>query len=87
MVNPAFDSIIYYKFNLFDSSTGYEKEVKFDYQLLDDLISWLRVFRMRPGFELMGNPGSLFDDLDSNPETLLLWKSFVADLASHYISK
>lgn len=42
---------------------------------------------MRPGFELMGNPGSLFDDLDSNPETLLLWQSFVADLASHYIGK
>lgn len=35
----------------------------------------------------MGNPGNLFDNLDSNPDTLLIWQSFVADLASHYIGK
>uniref|UniRef100_A0A1B6M9N3 Alpha-L-iduronidase n=1 Tax=Graphocephala atropunctata TaxID=36148 RepID=A0A1B6M9N3_9HEMI len=59
----------------------------FNYQSLDHLIWWLKVFRMRPSFELMGNPGNAFDDLDSNPKTLILWEKLITDLAAHYISK
>uniref|UniRef100_A0A1B6EN25 Alpha-L-iduronidase n=1 Tax=Cuerna arida TaxID=1464854 RepID=A0A1B6EN25_9HEMI len=59
----------------------------YNFQSLDYLIWWLKVHRMKPGFELMGNPGGIFNDLDSNPQILTLWEKFISSLAAHYISK
>ncbi|XP_054261405.1 alpha-L-iduronidase [Macrosteles quadrilineatus] len=72
---------------LLDLITVEDKSVPlYDYSLLDDLLLWMRLHRMRPGFELMGNPGNLFSDLDSNPNTIILWQNFIIELAQHLVS-
>ena len=51
---------------------------------LDVLVARLVALRLRPGFELMGNPSGLFTDFDDFQQAYM-WRSVVQLLAQHYV--
>ncbi|KAL5022387.1 hypothetical protein ScPMuIL_001542 [Solemya velum] len=56
----------------------------YDWRRLDQMVKLLFVNRLKPGFELMGNPGGLFSDFD-NKTVVYMWRDLVRELALHYI--
>ncbi len=57
-----------------------------DFARLDAAIDILRLNRLKPFFELMGNPSRLFTDF-TDPRQLAAWRGLVASLARHLIDR
>jgi len=58
----------------------------FDFSQLDALIEMLHVNGLKPGFEVMGNPGDIFDNFEN--ETQCVWmRDLCHAIASRYITK
>ncbi|XP_048766464.2 alpha-L-iduronidase-like isoform X4 [Ostrea edulis] len=60
--------------------------VSYDFSRLDNVISLLWSYGLKPGFELMGNPSGFFSDFDNSTQ-VCLWKDMVTQLASNYIDQ
>ena len=58
----------------------------YNFSHLDNLLDKLYEAGLRPGFELMGNPGQIFTDLE-NKTQVFLWRDLVMQTARHYIGK
>lgn len=59
---------------------SYDPLIKnFDYQKLDYLVSLLHTSGLSIGFELMGNPSSMFDDFE-DPTQIQLWYRLVYEI-------
>ncbi|XP_069684325.1 alpha-L-iduronidase isoform X2 [Periplaneta americana] len=58
----------------------------FNFTSLDELLDWMQLFRLEPGFELMGNPSKLFSDF-GNDTQVGLWRRLVRELAGRYIDR
>jgi hypothetical protein len=57
-----------------------------DYTRLDEFLDYITSLGIRPGFELMGNPGHLWTNFDDSGN-VSSWRTMVHDLASRYLSK
>ncbi|RWS20635.1 hypothetical protein B4U80_02417, partial [Leptotrombidium deliense] len=60
-------------------------DIRFDFSKLDELVKRLHQYRLKPGFELMGNPSNIFSNF-SNATELHLFKRLVTELSSRYVS-
>lgn len=58
----------------------------YNFTFLDQLLDWLQLYRLKPGFELMGNPSHLFSDF-SNSTQAKMWRHLVREVASRYIGR
>ncbi|PNF23475.1 hypothetical protein B7P43_G07722 [Cryptotermes secundus] len=58
----------------------------YNFTFLDQWIDWLQLYRLNPGFELMGNPSHLFSDF-SNSTQAKMWRHLVREVASRYIGR
>ncbi|CAM1329842.1 IDUA (predicted) [Pycnogonum litorale] len=58
--------------------------IRYDYGRLDKFLLYMNSVRLRPGFELMGNPSSTFTDFE-DPKQVREWRDFIGELARHYI--
>lgn len=58
----------------------------YNFTFLDELLDWLQIYRLSPGFELMGNPSNFFSDF-SNDTQVNMWRDLVMQVASRYIGK
>ncbi|XP_075223303.1 alpha-L-iduronidase isoform X2 [Lycorma delicatula] len=61
--------------------------VEYNFQYLDELLEILIKYGLRPGFELMGNPGKLFSDINNNNTQVDMWKQLITAIASRYIDR
>ncbi|XP_066975316.1 alpha-L-iduronidase isoform X2 [Macrobrachium rosenbergii] len=59
---------------------------KYNYTHLDSLMNRLRQFNLKPGFEIMGNPGNVFNDFE-NVTQVTWWRHLVAQTARRYVEK
>ncbi|XP_042210766.1 uncharacterized protein LOC121858388 [Homarus americanus] len=50
------------------------------------MMDHLHQYHLRPGFELMGNPGNIFTDLE-NITQVLWWRRLVAETARRYVGR
>ncbi|XP_050714481.1 uncharacterized protein LOC126997437 isoform X2 [Eriocheir sinensis] len=57
---------------------------RYNFTQLDALMTHLHRHRLRPGFELMGNPGGIFSDLE-NATQVLWWRLLVEQTAARYV--
>jgi L-iduronidase len=46
----------------------------------------MQIYRLRPGFELMGNPSHLFSDFNNDTQ-VEMWRDLVRQVASRYIGR
>lgn len=58
----------------------------YNFTLLDQLLDWLQLFGLNPGFELMGNPSHFFNDF-SNSTQAKMWRHLVKEVANRYIGR
>ncbi|RWS07469.1 hypothetical protein B4U79_01656 [Dinothrombium tinctorium] len=58
-------------------------KIKFNFTFLDQFIGLLRKNRLKPGFELMGNPSKIFNDFENDTQ-LRQFKALVSKLSSRY---
>jgi L-iduronidase len=58
----------------------------YNFTFLDQLLDWLQIYRLSPGFELMGNPSNFFNDF-SNDTQVNMWRDLVMQIASRYIGR
>ena len=58
---------------------------KYNFQNLDELIAILHKNRLRPGFEIMGNPSKMFSNFDNMTQVYELL-NLVATLADRYVT-
>lgn len=49
-------------------------------------MDWMQIYRLRPGFELMGNPSHLFSDFNNDTQ-VEMWRDLVRQVASRYIGR
>lgn len=56
----------------------------YNFTILDNFLDWLQIYRLNPGFELMGNPSNFFSDF-SNDTQVNMWRDLVMQVASRYI--
>ncbi|XP_069169007.1 uncharacterized protein [Procambarus clarkii] len=76
-------------FHHFWRSTGLciEKGIpRYNFSQLDRLLDHLHHYQLRPGFELMGNPGGLFTNLENHTQ-VVWWRRLVAHTATRYIGR
>ncbi|XP_071542555.1 alpha-L-iduronidase [Panulirus ornatus] len=59
---------------------------QYNFTQLDSLMDLLHQYQLHPGFELMGNPGNIFADLENNTQ-VLWWRHLVAETASRYVAR
>ncbi|XP_064119925.1 alpha-L-iduronidase-like isoform X2 [Macrobrachium nipponense] len=59
---------------------------KYNYTHLDSFMNRLRQFNLKPGFEIMGNPGDIFTDFE-NVTQVTWWRRLVAQTARRYVEK
>ena len=57
-----------------------------DFAHLDHLLDLLYQNDLKPGFEIMGNPGGYFTDFE-DPVQLILWRKVITKLADHLIAR
>ena len=58
----------------------------YNFEDLDVLIDQLWQLRLKPGFEIMGNPSNFFTDME-NKTQVYLWKDLVHQIAARYVGK
>ncbi|XP_049961209.1 alpha-L-iduronidase [Schistocerca serialis cubense] len=58
----------------------------YDFTLLDQFIGWLQKLGISPGFELMGNPGHLFNDFD-NATQVHMWQDLIENIVRRYVGQ
>lgn len=58
--------------------------IHYNFTLLDQLLSRLKSFGLKPGFEIMGNPSNFFNDFE-NKTQVYIWKDLVKQTVIHYI--
>ncbi|XP_021935805.1 alpha-L-iduronidase isoform X2 [Zootermopsis nevadensis] len=58
----------------------------YNFTLLDQLFDWMQIYRLNPGFELMGNPSHLFRDFNNDTQ-VEMWRHLVRQVASRYIDR
>jgi len=58
----------------------------YNFTFLDQLLDWLQIYRLNPGFELMGNPSQLFSDFNNDTQ-VEMWRNLVRQVATRYIGK
>ncbi|XP_068241204.1 alpha-L-iduronidase [Palaemon carinicauda] len=63
-----------------------DAEPKYNFTHLDRLMDHLREFDLKPGFEIMGNPGNIFTDLE-NVTQVTEWRNLVMQTARRYVEK
>lgn len=73
---------VHYLFNLLTSVGGYS----YDWSLLDRAVDAMVEHRLKPFFELMGNPSDLFTDYE-DMDQLQHWRDLVAATASRYVER
>ena len=61
-------------------------ESTFNFTYLNSFISLLKENGLKPGFEVMGNPGGVFSDF-SNETQLVQLRKFMQDLLENFQSK
>ncbi|XP_049827470.1 alpha-L-iduronidase isoform X3 [Schistocerca gregaria] len=59
---------------------------EYDFTLLDQFIGWLQKIEISPGFELMGNPGCLFNDFD-NATQVHMWQDLIENIVRRYVGQ
>ncbi|KAG7175306.1 Alpha-L-iduronidase-like, partial [Homarus americanus] len=59
---------------------------RYNFTQLDVMMDHLHQYHLRPGFELMGNPGNIFTDLE-NITQVLWWRRLVAETARRYVGE
>ncbi|XP_049812233.1 alpha-L-iduronidase isoform X1 [Schistocerca nitens] len=59
---------------------------EYDFTLLDQFIGWLQKLGISPGFELMGNPGHLFNDFD-NATQVHMWQDLIENIVRRYVGQ
>lgn len=69
-----------------DSSVDESGTPYYNFTFLDQWMDWLQLYRLNPGFELMGNPSHLFSDF-SNSTQAKMWRHLVREVASRYIGR
>lgn len=57
----------------------------FNFTNLDLFLDWIHFHRVRPGFELMGNPSEYFDNF-LDPKQQKDWQLLVKQVADRYSS-
>ncbi|XP_063873952.1 alpha-L-iduronidase-like isoform X2 [Scylla paramamosain] len=57
---------------------------QYNFTQLDTLMTHLHQYRLSPGFELMGNPGGIFTDLE-NATQVSWWRLLVGQTAARYV--
>ena len=50
------------------------------------MLDLLRYNNLKPGFEIMGNPSSIFNDLE-NKTQVTMWKDLVSQMANRYVGE
>ncbi len=73
---------VHYLYNLLTSTGGYA----YDWSLLDRAVDVMVEHRLKPFFELMGNPSNLFTDYE-NLDQLKHWRDLVTATASRYAER
>ena len=63
-----------------------ESHDKWDFSQLDRLIHRLWSHNLKPGFELMGNPGGFFADFEDRRQ-LKLWTKMIAEMIDHFVQR
>ena len=58
----------------------------YNFEDLDVLVDQLWQLRLKPGFEIMGNPSNFFSDME-NKTQVYLWKDLVRQIAARYVGK
>lgn len=58
----------------------------YNFTFLDQILDWLQIYRLNPGFELMGNPSNFFNDF-SNDTQVNMWRDLVMQVANRYIGR
>lgn len=58
----------------------------YNFTYLDQLIDLLYNNGLKPGFELMGNPGNLFNNFEDKT-AVYFWKDLVTQMAKRYVGK
>ncbi len=69
---------------ILDSSTVQDGSMSYNFTLLDQLIDMIYQNKLRPGFELMGNPSNWWNDFEDRQQ-VYQWKDLVTALARRYI--
>ena len=59
---------------------------RLEFSHLDSLLDVLYTYDMTPGFELMGNPGGYFTDLNNKEEQHFLFKT-IQTLKNRYLKR
>ena len=60
--------------------------IVYNFTDLDNLIDLLYQNGLKPGFELMGNPGGLFKDFDTRTD-VFMWKDLVTQVTQRYVGR
>lgn len=71
--------------NFVFSSPPFQKPV-YNFTYLDTLIDLLYDNGLKPGFELMGNPGNIFKNFEDK-SAVYDWKDLVTQTAQRYVGK
>ncbi|KAK4292477.1 hypothetical protein Pmani_034764 [Petrolisthes manimaculis] len=58
----------------------------YNFSQLDTLLDHLYHHHLRPGFELMGNPGGIFTDLENDTQ-VIWWRDLVTQTAARYTGR
>ncbi|XP_054164802.1 alpha-L-iduronidase-like [Oppia nitens] len=61
-------------------------QFEYNFTYLDQLITLLRNYNLKPGFELMGNPSNIYNDFE-NKTQIIQWKEMVQQMIRRYIKK
>ena len=75
---------IHWLLDLVSMKRTQDRSVIYNFTYLDAALELLIDNRLRPGFELMGNPSNFFTDFD-NTEQIYDWRNLVANVAKHLI--
>lgn len=77
---------IHYLLNLVRAKGLGTEAVKYDWSRLDQGLDWLVRHKLKPFFELMGNPSEWFTDFEDATQ-LQAWRRLVRDLCRHLIER
>lgn len=76
---------VHYLLNLLTVTGGIENP-RYDWSLLDRAVDVMVEHRLKPFFELMGNPGNIFTDYE-NMDQVKQWRDLVAAVADRYAGR
>ncbi|XP_067043099.1 alpha-L-iduronidase-like isoform X1 [Acropora muricata] len=75
---------IHWLLDLVSMKRTQDRSIIYNFTYLDAALELLIDNRLRPGFELMGNPSNFFTDFDDT-EQIYDWRNLVANVAKHLI--